>query len=40
MWWQSAKEASRQTGTNQGSIWECCNGKRKSAGGHIWFYAD
>ena len=40
MWWQSAIEASRQLGISQGNITQCCNGKRKSAGGHIWFYAD
>ena len=40
MWWQSAKEAERQTGIPQGNISNCCNGKLKSAGGHIWFYAD
>ena len=33
-------EATRQTGISHGNICECCNGKRKSAGGHIWFYAD
>ena len=36
----SQMEASRQTGTNQGHIWGCCNGRRKSAGGFLWFYAD
>ena len=40
MWWQSAIEASRQTSIAQSHICDCCNGKRKSAGGHIWFYAD
>ena len=40
MWWQSAMEASRQTDIAQSSITKCCQGKRKSAGGHIWFYAD
>ena len=41
MWWQSAREASRQTGIAQSSISNCCIGKKyKSAGGHIWFYAD
>ena len=40
MWWQSASEAERCTGINQSSITQCCNGKRKSAGGHIFFYAD
>ena len=36
----SLKEASRQTGINQGHICECCNGNRKSAGGFYWLYAD
>ena len=36
----SAMEAERQTGINNSNIIACCNGKRKSAGGHIWFYAD
>ena len=40
MWWQSAKEAERCTGIAQQSICACCKGKVKSAGGHIWFYAD
>lgn len=40
MWWQSAKEAGRITGIDQGSITRCCQGKYKSAGGNIWFYAD
>ena len=40
MWWQSAMEASRQLGISQGNITQCCNGKRKSAGGHVWFFAD
>ena len=40
MWWQSASEAKRCTGINKGSIIKCCQGKRNSAGGHIFFYAD
>ena len=40
MWWQSASEAERCTGINKSSITQCCQGKRKSAGGHIFFYAD
>ena len=40
MWWQSAKEAERCTGIAHSHITACCKGKRKSAGGHIWFYAD
>ena len=40
MWWQSTMEAERCTGINNGSITQCCKGKRKSAGNHYWFYAD
>lgn len=32
----SIMEASRQTGCNNSHICECCEGKRKSAGGFIW----
>ena len=39
-YWKSACEASRQTGIDQGNITRCCQGKMKSAGNHIWFYAD
>ena len=35
---ESIIEASRQTGTDQGDICNCCLGKRKSAGGLIWKY--
>ena len=34
----SIKEAEKQTGCYQGSICNCCKGKRKSAGGFIWKY--
>ena len=40
MWWQSAHEAERCTDINNGNIISCCQGKRKSAGNHYWFYAD
>ena len=40
MWWQSANEAERCTGIKHGDITKCCQGKRNSAGNHIWFYAD
>ena len=40
MWWQSIREAEKCTGINKGSITLCCQGKKKSAGNHIWFYAD
>lgn len=34
-----ANEAKRQTGIWNGHITECCQGKRKTAGGYIWKYA-
>lgn len=34
----SAMDASRHTGINQGSISNCCNNKTKTAGGYIWKY--
>ena len=40
MWWQSAHEAERMTGINHSNIIKCCQGKMKSCGNHIWFYAD
>ena len=40
MYWESITEANKALGINQGSITQCCQGKRKSAGNHIWFYAD
>ena len=40
MWWQSASEAERITGINNGSITKCCKGRYKSAGGYVWFYAE
>ena len=36
----SMKEASRQTGINIGGISQCCNGKRKSAGGKHWMFEE
>ena len=38
--WQSAYEVHRELGISQGNICACCNGKRKSAGGYIWKYAE
>lgn len=40
MWWESIREAERCTGINKSNITRCCKGKAKSAGNHIWFYAD
>ena len=40
MWWQSAHEAERTLGISNANINACLKGKAKSAGGHIWFYAD
>lgn len=31
--------AVKVTGINQGGISQCCNGKRKSAGGYVWKYS-
>ena len=40
MWWQSAAEAGRVLGIDNGTIGKCCKGKGyKSAGGYYWFYA-
>lgn len=36
----SVKEASRQTGISNGNISQCCNGKRKSAGGKCWCFEE
>ena len=36
----SITEASRQTGIDIGSISQCCNGKRKSAGGKHWMFEE
>ena len=36
----SALQAKRQTGVNNSNIGECCKGKRKTAGGYIWRYAN
>lgn len=36
----SAHEAERQTGINHSNICACCNGRKKSAGGYYWHYAD
>lgn len=33
-----AYEAKRNTGINNSHIIDCCNGKRKTAGGYIWCY--
>ena len=35
-----AREAAKQTEICPSSIIECCNGKRKSAGGFVWKYKD
>ncbi len=36
----SSREASKKTGISQGHISSCCAGKRKTAGGYKWRYAD
>ena len=38
--YESLTEASRQTSIAVSSISECCNGKRKTAGGFHWEYID
>lgn len=38
--YSSTHEAWRQTGINYSNISECCNGRRKTAGGYYWEYAD
>ena len=40
MYWESTREAERCTGIPHQNIIQCCQDKRKSAGNHIWFYAD
>lgn len=35
--WLSINECSRN-GYNQGNVWACCNGKKKTYKGHIWSY--
>lgn len=38
--WPSAREAARVLGYSQGNISTCCNGKQKTAYGHIWRHAE
>ena len=33
-------DVERKTGIHNQSIWECCKGKRKTAGGYIWKYKE
>ena len=40
MYWESAMKAERCTGIANGNINKCLKGKRKSAGGFYWMYAD
>lgn len=37
--WESAREIERELGINNSNISQCCNEKRKKAGGFIWKYA-
>ena len=40
-YWESAKEAGKVLGIDQGNITRCCKGKRyKSVGGYYWHYAE
>ena len=36
--WESMSEVERELGISHCNIVNCCNGKRKSAGGYIWKY--
>mgnify|MGYP004457772299 CR=1 FL=1 len=38
--YSGAAEAERETGVNAQNISDCCNGKRKTAGGYIWRYKE
>lgn len=38
--WVSAMEIQRVLGFSQGNIYNCCNGKQKSAYGFVWRYAN
>lgn len=38
--YQNAQSASRSTGITASNINRACNGKRKSAGGYVWKFAD
>lgn len=38
--WESAAEAARELGLDQSCISACCNGKQKTAYGHIWRRAE
>ena len=40
MIYSSAAEAHRQTGISASHISECCNGKRKTAGGSAWYFVE
>ena len=36
--WEGAKEVEKSLGISDGSIWLCCNNKRRTAGGFVWRY--
>ena len=38
--WPSAREAERNTSVAFQNIFKCCRGKRKTAGGYVWKYAE
>lgn len=38
--WESIADIERVCGYNDNCIWRCCKGKRKTAYGFIWKYAD
>lgn len=37
--WETCISIKHELGYNQTSIWECCDGKRKTAYGYLWRYA-
>ena len=39
VYYESTREAQRQTGTDHGDISKCCKGNKKTAGGFRWKYA-
>lgn len=38
--WESLSSVKKETGISDSHISQCCNNKRKSAGGYIWFYVN
>ena len=38
--WNNAREIDQELNIAWQNVWKCCNGKRKTAGGFIWKYAE